>query len=343
MMYYLSKPKNQFRSFELVKSPKNLRTLAQILVGVLIAGIFILIFTPWQQTSTGGGRVVAYSPTERQQSIDAPVEGRLGQWFVHEGSEVKSGDPIVEIVDNDPDIMNRLRIEKQALQARLSAAQLSTQTANINIERQKILSEKGLSSKRAYELAKLEHARFLTDEANAKAELARIDVRLARQSSQSVKAPRDGTILRRVAGEGSVLVKAGTSLAVIVPSTESRAVELWINGNDVALLSMEQSVRLQFEGWPAIQFSGWPSVAVGTFGGKIAVIDAADNGHGKFRVLVIPDGNEPWPSSQYLRQGIRAHGWILLGRVKLGYEVWRKFNGFPPTYLSPPTLTKEKR
>jgi hypothetical protein len=23
-------------------------------------------------------------------------------------------------------------------------------------------------------------------------------------------------------------------------------------------------------------------------------------------------------------------GWILLDRVRLGYELWRQFNGFPP-------------
>jgi hypothetical protein len=233
----------------------------------------------------------------------------------------------------------------------LSAAQISTQTAEINLERQKILSEKGLSSKRSYELAKMEHAKFLSEEANAKAEIARIDVRMARQSSQSIKAPCDGTILRRVAGEGSVLVKVGTSLAVIVPATDSRAVELWIDSNDVALLSVGRSVRLQFAGWPAIQFSGWPSVALGTFGGKIAVIDAADNGHGKFRILVVPDGPngpggpgeiEAWPSSHYLRQGILAHGWVLLGRVRLGYELWRQFNGFPPSFKIPPSSTQEK-
>ena len=325
------------RSFELVRSPQSIRTLALLLVVAMVVGMVLLIVTPWQQTAPGTGRIVAYSPTERQQSIDAPVEGRLGRWFVHEGSEVRAGDPIVEIMDNDPEIMNRLQIEKKALSRRLEAASLSTATAKINIDRQEILVEKGLSSRRSYELAKLEYAKFLTDEANAQAEIARIDVKLSRQNSQSVKAPRDGTILRRISGESSVMVKAGASLAIIVPDTESRAVELWIDGNDIALMSVGRAVRLQFEGWPAIQFSGWPSVAVGTFGGKVAVIDAADNGHGQFRILAIPDGHEPWPPTLYLRQGIRAHGWVILNQVKLGYEIWRKFNGFPPVVAQPTT------
>ena len=60
-------------------------------------------------------------------------------------------------------------------------------------------------------------------------------------------------------------------------------------------------------------------------------MDATDDGLGRFRVLVEPDPrDEPWPSAQYLRQGVRANGWVLLDNVSLGYELWRQFNGFPP-------------
>lgn len=111
--------------------------------------------------------------------------------------------------------------------------------------------------------------------------------------------------------------------------------ELWIDGNDVPLVTTNGKVRLQFEGWPAIQFSGWPSVAVGTFGGRISFVDAADNGKGKFRVVVVPGVGEKWPESRYLRQGVRVKGWISLKRVTLAYELWRQFNGFPPSISDP--------
>ena len=98
------------------------------------------------------------------------------------------------------------------------------------------------------------------------------------------------------------------------------------------LLHTGDQVRLQFEGWPAIQFVGWPSVAVGTFAGEVKLLDATDDGTGRFRILVEPDASsEAWPESRYLRQGVRANGWVLLQQVKLGFEVWRRFNGFPPT------------
>jgi len=90
-------------------------------------------------------------------------------------------------------------------------------------------------------------------------------------------------------------------------------------------------VRLQFEGWPALQFSGWLSVAIGTFGGEVALVDPSDDGTGQFRILVRPERANTWPPEAYLRQGVRANGWVMLGTVSLAYEFWRQLNGFPPS------------
>ena len=129
------------------------------------------------------------------------------------------------------------------------------------------------------------------------------------------------------------MVKAGDVLAVMVPDTDDRAVALWVDGNDVNLMRPGRFARLQFEGWPAIQASGWPTASVGTFGGRVSFVDPADDGHGKFRVLIVPDG--AWPDPEMLRQGTRVNGWILLDTVSLGYELWRQVNGFPPEWSDP--------
>ena len=65
-------------------------------------------------------------------------------------------------------------------------------------------------------------------------------------------------------------------------------------------------------------------------------MDSADDGHGKFRILVAPDeSDEAWPDARYLRQGVRANGWVLLQTVPVWYELWRQFNGFPPAIAKP--------
>lgn len=176
-----------------------------------------------------------------------------------------------------------------------------------------------------------------TDFAGAQAAIQRLDITIARSQNQTVRAPRAGTILRLLVRQGGEQVSAGDKLVTLVPEGNSRAVELWIDGNDAPLVTRGRKVRIQFEGWPAVQFVGWPQVAVGTFGGTVALVDSADDGAGSFRVVVVPDRRDRrWPPVGYLRQGVRAKGFILLERVRLGFEIWRRFNGFPPSVSRPP-------
>lgn len=327
---------DKYKSLKLVYTPPSIKFVAKWSAMFFIIMLIMFAVLPWQQTAIGTGRVIAYSPSERQQNITAPVDGRLGKWYVQEGSLVKKGDLIIDIYDNDPSIIERIRSEKSAMESRLKVALHAEEIAKINVDRQLYLYQQGISARKTYEAANLEYTKFRSDVENIKAELARIEVKLARQHSQRVLAPITGTILRRHAGQESVIVKAGDVIAELVPNTNSRAVELWVDGNDIPLINVGDTVRLQFEGWPGIQFSGWPSVAIGTFGGVVSVIDAADDGHGRFRLLIVPNKNEPWPEARYLRQGVRANGWVLLGQVPLWFELWRRFNGFPPSQSQRP-------
>lgn len=316
---------------QLVRSHGSLRIGATLVSALLVITILAMIFAPWTQNVRGVGKVSAYSPDERTQKLTAPVDGVIRHWFVQEGSRVTKGQNIVDVADIDPDILSRLERERSAQQLKLDAAQSAVDTSRKNLDRQRSLVESGLSSQRSAELAELEYAKYLSEVSSASAELARIETRIARQASQSIVAPRDGMIQRIFAPQGGVMVKAGQELALIVPETASRAVELTVSGNDAPLLTVGRRVRLQFEGWPAVQFAGWPSVAVGTFGGVIGVIDPGAGEDGTVRVIVFPEEGEEWPSATYLRQGVRVLGWVLLDTVTLGWELWRQFNGFPPT------------
>jgi multidrug resistance efflux pump len=226
------------------------------------------------------------------------------------------------------------RTERNRADANLQAA--TSEVLAVEAERKKVAADNDAN----IEGAQAEQERNIADEASAQAEIARAEVRLARQSTQRVTAPRDGVVMRLLANQGGELVKAGDPLLTLVPEANDRAVELWADGNDAPLILPGMKVRLQFEGWPAVQFAGWPSVAVGTFGGVVSLVDAADDGKGKFRVLVTPDPDDtPWPEPRYLRQGGRANGWVLLNEVSIGYELWRQLNGFPPALNGPaPTL-----
>lgn len=165
-----------------------------------------------------------------------------------------------------------------------------------------------------------------------------------RIQQRAVRAPCAGRVVRLNRVGSGETVAAGAVLATIVPGTEDRAAAILIRDYDAPLLSVGDPVRLAISGWPALQFMGWPSIAVGTFAGRIAVIDAVDDGKHFYRIIVVPDSaaiekkkEEPWPSVKYLRPGAQATGWVLLKNVPLWYELWRQFNGFQPTVPAPTT------
>ena len=60
------------------------------------------------------------------------------------------------------------------------------------------------------------------------------------------------------------------------------------------------------------------------------------DGKNRIMILAASDGDDgPWPDQRYLRQGVRARGWVLLEQVKLGFELWRRFNAVPPSLAAP--------
>lgn len=226
----------------------------------------------------------------------------------------------------------RARAGRDGALAQRDAARAELDATRAALEQARAAREAEIESA----LAQLRSAE--TDLQSARTALLRAETALARQSSQRVLAPRSGTVLRLAVWQGGQLVKAGDPLLELVPDTAEREVELWVDGNDAALIGPGRQARLQFEGWPAVQFVGWPSVAVGTFGGRVAFVDATDDGRGDFRVVIVPDPDEErWPDPRYLRQGVRANGWVLLDSVPLGYELWRQINGFPQSVSRPPT------
>ena len=330
-MAYREQDLAYFRTLGRQRVPRIMRAIGWILfVGIAAMSAFLL-FTPWVQTTSGFGSVTALNPNDRLQEINALVPGRIQQWFVRDGSHVNVGDPIVQIADVDPQLIERLQAERAQVVAKLDAAQVAVETAEIDLQRMKELFDEGLAARREFEQARIRVEELRSRVAEAAAELTRVDINLSRQSVQTVRAPRDGVILRVYASDAATYVQAGDVVATFVPDNVDRAVELYVDGRDVALVRAGAQVRLQFEGWPVVQFSGWPSVAVGTFGGTVVAVDPSAQQSGRFRVLVVEDMDDPhpWPDQRFVRFGSKARGWVLLEEVSVGFELWRQLNNFP--------------
>jgi multidrug resistance efflux pump len=187
----------------------------------------------------------------------------------------------------------------------------------------------------AEKIAKVESDRraTLSEVADGIAEIAKLSTGEAniseRQDMLVVRAPRDGIVVRALrAGIGEV-VKDGEPVATVQAANPELAVAMQVNARDVPLIRVGDEVRLEFAGWPALQFSGWPNASLGTFGGRVAVVDQVALPNGYYRVLVAPDTAQPrWPQELLMGSGVR--GWAMLREVRVWFEVWRTINGFPP-------------
>jgi len=403
-------------ALSLAGSARFTRIFSRILLAGFVLLVTALCFMPWRQFVSGTGRVIAFNPLDRRINIEAQVSGRVKHLHVVEGQRVKKGELIIEIQDNDPNLLNNLKAQRESIESRrdfalgrvesltaqitqqelakaqaidgaeqrVAGAKIAAETAVLNYTRTKDLHEKKLESQRNLELATLSRdstsAEFksaeaalkrtsndmdamiasihaskgtaLSEVATAERDLSAIDIQINQNLRQVVEAPRDGIVLQVAATDGTYL-RPGSLICVIIPETESRFVEIWVDGNDMPLIHARQdhsgvvtpgsSVRIAFEGWPAVQMIGWPQLAIGTFGGEVVFVDAADDGMGRFRVVVGPsddivdrgDGRGAvtvgWPDKErWLRQGVRANAWVMLDEVPLWFELWRQINGFPP-------------
>lgn len=309
--------------------PKKTIFFYRLAIAFFVISPLLLLFIPWIQTSKATGNLTTLNPEERVQEISSFTDGRILKWYVNEGQEVREGDFLVELVDNDPNYAERLRTDRNAAFQKYQADKMAAETALINFKRQRKLFKEGLSSRVKFEKSKIEYHKLLAKEAQSASTLAKKEVNLSRQERRIVTAPSDGIIQQLYSGNTSSNIKKGTKLAVFVPKTNTPALELFVDGNDLPLIYESREVIIEFEGFPALQFSGWPSLGIGLFKGVVTSIDSTIYKNGKFRIMVTPKDISDWPNPKILRRGSLARGWIQLNEVTLGYELWRQFNGFP--------------
>lgn len=121
---------------------------------ILVVSIIIVValFLPWTQNISGSGSVTTLKPSQRPQSIQSVISGRIEKWYVQEGDYVKKGDTILFISEIKEDYMdpnlvkntrNQVDAKKQSLESYGSkVTALSTQMTAIE-------KEKGLKLKQA--------------------------------------------------------------------------------------------------------------------------------------------------------------------------------------------------
>ena len=210
--------------------------------------------------ATGGGTLSSegisangYVVARTKASVSAKIPGRLQFLGVAEGTHVKVGDVIARIESGD--------FEAQLASAKASAAEIEAQLlqAKRDFERAKTLRAQGLNSD-----ADLENAETKVSVTAAQLNAAHAQVELARVNLENtqVRAPFDGTVLRKDAEVGEIVSPAsaggGLTRTAIVTMADLGSLEVEVDVNEayIAQIRNEQAARITLDAYPDTSFAG---------------------------------------------------------------------------------------
>ena len=97
----------EFDSLKLVETNPFVNRIGRFTF-FLILFFIVVLFLPWRQTVQGEGTLIAYDPTQRMQSISAPIDGFIDTFYVSENEHVHNGMKLFTMVDPDKDYKTRV-------------------------------------------------------------------------------------------------------------------------------------------------------------------------------------------------------------------------------------------
>jgi multidrug resistance efflux pump len=147
----LLEPLEKYRTVKNLSNRPHYKILNRIIAGVSVIGV-IALFLPWTQNISGSGSVTTLKPSQRPQTIQSLISGRIEKWYVQEGDFVNKGDTILfisEIKEDylDPNLVNNTK--NQADAKKLSVESYGSKVNTLSIQIQAIESERVLKLEQA--------------------------------------------------------------------------------------------------------------------------------------------------------------------------------------------------
>ena len=166
------------KSYIHIYSQRRVMHFSYWLKGSILAFILFL-FLPWTQNVQSNGLVTTRLQENRPQNIQSQIAGKISQWKVKEGDQVKKGDTILvltEVKDNylDPRLVERTR------------EQANAKRANIGYY-------KGKASASQYQMEAIERGRALKIE-QIKNDFSQLQSKLNAEQAELLAATNDYTL-----------------------------------------------------------------------------------------------------------------------------------------------------
>jgi RND family efflux transporter MFP subunit len=198
---------------------------------------------------TANGYVVAFTHA----SVSAKILGRLATLDVHEGSHVKKGDVIASLDDAD--------YRAQVATTRAAAAQVEVQLAQAkrDLARAQQLRQAQLNTQ-----VEIENAETLVKAYEAQLATTRAQTELAEATLENarVRAPFDGTVLRKDAEVGEIVAPSsaggGLTRTAIVTMADLNRLEVEVDVNEayIAQIHNGQKAFVTLDAYPDTSFNG---------------------------------------------------------------------------------------
>lgn len=184
-------------------------------------------------------------------SVRPEVNGKISQLLVDISDEIKKGDLLFALDDED------LKIEIESQDTEIEAAQLQLEQASRLYDRQKELFEDDLVSREEYENSRTQYELAKNRIQRASKQLALAQDRL---SKTKIRAPFDGTVLTRsvslgqaVSGSGGF--NSGTEVMTIADLSQM-IINAHVNQVDVTRLKKGMDVTIEIEAVNGLRVQG---------------------------------------------------------------------------------------
>lgn len=211
-------------------------------------------------TGTGGGSISSagisangYVVARTKASVSAKIPGRLEYLGVTEGSKVREGEIIARIESGD------YAAQLAAARARTAEVHVQIVQAKRDLERAKALRAQNLNAD-----LDLENAQTSLDAFEAQLEVTKAQEQLAAVNLENtrVRAPFDGTVLRKDAEVGEIVAPSsaggGLTRTAIVTMADLGTLEVEVDVNEayIAQIRNGQPSQITLDAYPDTSFAG---------------------------------------------------------------------------------------
>ena len=268
-------------------SPASARALRRNATLALVAVVFVAALWWWTTRGSGGHQVTVamvevvgggagqtvgitangHVVARTKASVSSRISGRLAYLGVEEGSTVRRGEIIARLQNDDyRAVVAQTQAEERRARAALLEAEAQRDQLRRDLARFRDLLAQNLASEQDVETLEAQlagaEARVGVQQAMVEAATAAIGVAEANFENTLIRAPFDGTVLRKDAEVGEVVAPAATGggltrgAVVTMADMETLEVEVDVNEAYIAQIRGGQPARIVLDAYPEDDYPG---------------------------------------------------------------------------------------